>query len=110
MLSQCQMSVENVCMMCLLTDAGIRNLIGLFEEGTVISRKQLFFLSGWVFGKQFNPPPIFPDEKLFFNTDENESNITQTRSSMTCKKFSLGKQVNIHQCTVNVSRGFIRVC
>lgn len=87
MLSQCQMSVENVCMMCLLTDAGIRNLIGLFEEGTVISRKQLFFFSGWVFGKQFNPPPIFPDEKLFFNTDENESNITQTRSSMICKKF-----------------------
>lgn len=66
MLSQCQMSVENVNMMCLLTDAGIRNLIGIFEEGTVISRKQLFFLSGWVFGKQFNPPPIFPDEKHFF--------------------------------------------
>lgn len=66
MLSQCQMSAENVNMMCLLTDAGIRNLIGIFEEGTVISRKQLFFLSGWVFGKQFNPPPIFPDEKHFF--------------------------------------------
>lgn len=66
MLSQCQMSAENVNMMCLLTDAGIRNLIGLFEEGTVISRKQLFFFSGWVFGKQFNPPPIFPDEKHFF--------------------------------------------
>lgn len=23
---------------------------------------------------------------------------------MTCKKFTLGKQVNIHQCTVNVFR------
>lgn len=101
MLSQCQMSVENVNMMCLLTDAGIRNLIGIFEEGTVISRKQLFSLSGWGFGKQFSPSPIYKWER---------SNITQTRSSMTCKKFSLGKQVNIHQCTVNVSRGFIRVC
>lgn len=88
MLSQCQMSAENVNMMCLLTDAGIRNLIGIFEEGTVISRKQLFFLSGWVFGKQFNPPPIFRTRNIFFNTNENESNITQTRSSMTRKKFS----------------------
>lgn len=67
MLSQCQMSVENVNMMCLLTDAGIRNLIGIFEEGTVISRKQLPFLSGWVFGKQFNPPCThFSGRETFF--------------------------------------------
>lgn len=65
MLSQCQMSAENVNMMCLLTDAGIRNLIGIFEEGTVISRKQLFFFSGRVFSKHFNLSPVFPDEKLF---------------------------------------------
>lgn len=88
MLSQCQMSAENVNMMCLLTDAGIRNLIGIFEEGTVISRKQLFSsLDGFLVNNLIHHP-FFRTRNIFFNTNENESNITQTRSSMTRKKFS----------------------